>query len=81
MGLHGVLWLLFAGLFLAALIALTRYLWRSGSVDADSALAALERRYAEGTIERQDYLQKWEDLTRRNRHFRRCHGSSDPETA
>lgn len=67
MGLHGIAWVLFAALLILAAVALIRHPWRAGSPGpyamAGDGLAVLERRYARGEIERDEYLRKKQDLS------------------
>ena len=71
MGVHGIVWLIFLVLLVVGAVMLIRYLWRAGHAPhyphhhawgAESALAILETRYARGEIEREEYLQKKQDL-------------------
>jgi len=69
MGLHGLIWLLFIALLVVGLVALIRFLWRGGpahptarGTGRSAALDLLEARYARGEIEREEYLQKKQDL-------------------
>ncbi len=67
MGFHGVFGILFMALVVFAAIALIRYLWHAGSpgrhgLAAGHGIAVLERRYAEGDIDRDEYRQKKQDL-------------------
>ena len=75
---HGGLtgFLLFALLTVVA-IALTRYLWRAGTGGggAESPLAVLETRYAEGGMDRADFVQRRRDLTMRRRHWKGAAGN------
>ena len=69
MGLHGLIWLLFIALLVVGLVALIRFLWRGSPAQPaargtgrSAALDLLEARYARGEIEREEYLQKKQDL-------------------
>ncbi|MBT5048166.1 MAG: SHOCT domain-containing protein [Rhodospirillaceae bacterium] len=60
MGLHGIWFLLFLGIIVFALVALTRD-WRRDSGEL-SARERLAERYASGDIERDEYLMKKQDM-------------------
>ena len=73
MGLHGIFGLAFVFLLAAAFVLLVGYLWRlaaplpaapeaGGPDGSEPALAALELRYARGEVEREEYIQKRQDL-------------------
>lgn len=61
-GFHSLLWvaLLIAGI--TALALLVRRLWH-GSREHGSALQILEERYARGDLDREEFLQRRQDLT------------------
>jgi putative membrane protein len=66
MGLHGLVWLVFLAVVIAAGVALVRYLWRSSSGPAssrDSALDILKTRYARGEINHEEFQAKKKDLS------------------
>ncbi len=69
-GLHGLFSLIFFALIIVAGVLLIRWLWRASGqagpareAGRGSALETLELRYARGEIEREEYLQKRQDLT------------------
>jgi putative membrane protein len=63
MWLMPVLWILFLGLIIWAIVALVRGLSQTGdSRPADSALEILKRRYAQGEIDREEYEEKRKTL-------------------
>jgi putative membrane protein len=72
MGLHGLTWILFVILAVAAIMLLVRSIARggastgaAGSVTStgDSAAAILDARYARGEIERGEYLERKRDIS------------------
>jgi putative membrane protein len=73
MGLHGIFGLAFVFILAAAFVLLVRHLWQLGApVSAiwesgdcgagEQALATLEQRYAHGDLDRDEFLQKRQDL-------------------
>ncbi|MDH3593942.1 MAG: hypothetical protein OEU09_14340 [Rhodospirillales bacterium] len=73
MGLHGIFGLAFVFILTAAFVLLVGYLWRLVAPipaapesrrpgGSEPALAALELRYARGEVEREEYIQKRQDL-------------------
>ena len=69
MGLHGLFGIFFSIALIFAVIALARYLWRgdassqSRTYGSGTALTVLEARYAKGEIERDEFLQRKQDLS------------------
>ncbi len=65
---HWILFILFWGLVITALVLLIRYLWRGGPArpaepaERGRALSILEERYARGEIDREEFLQRKRDL-------------------
>ncbi len=62
-GWVGLLWLFFWLLFVVGLIFLIRYLWPPAQRPReDSALDILNRRYARGEIDQEEFKRRKEDL-------------------
>ena len=65
MGIMPVLWIVFLGLIIWAIVASVRGSSESGGQDStktDSALDVLKRRYARGEIDKEEYEEKKRDL-------------------
>lgn len=62
MGLHGLLWALLIAAALFAVVALVRSSTRKGADGGNSALAVLAARYAQGEIDRGEFLERKRDL-------------------
>lgn len=62
---HGLAWLVLLALVIGGAVLVVRALGHGGSrLAGGSALARLEERYANGEIDREEFLQKKKDLGR-----------------
>ncbi len=62
---HAVVWLLITAAIVAATLLVSRLLGKGRSKDSSSALDRLDERYASGEIEREEYLQRKQDILER----------------
>lgn len=67
MPFHGLLWLLMVAAVVVGVVVLIRYLWQGGGGQGPgpgrpAALDQLDERYARGEIDRNEYLQRKQDI-------------------